>query len=315
MANKLKRLGIVVPCFNEEQILDDTFIKLKTKLEFLISNFIVSDNSFICFVDDGSKDTTWDLILNFTKESIVRGVKLSTNFGHQNALTAGMLLMKNESDFLITLDADLQDDIDVFEEMISKYIDGNLIVYGVREDRNTDSFFKRITAQGFYKLMYKMKIKSVYNHADFRLVDSRVLNELERFNEVFLFLRGIFPSLGFKSCSVFYTRKERLAGETKYPFRKMLSFAWNGITSFSTTPLKIIFYLGLFMFFCCIILGFWVLYLFLNDMVVKGWASSLLINLIFAGMNMISLGVIGEYVGKTYQEVKKRPRYIVETVL
>lgn len=315
MENKLKILGVVVPCYNEEKILNDTYVKLSKKLIDLISNNKVSKNSFICFVDDGSSDQTWNLINKFSKNQFIKGIKLSTNFGHQNALTAGMILMKSESDFIITLDADLQDDIDVFEDMIDKYLEGNLIVYGVRDNRNSDTIFKKTTAQFFYKLLYFMNVKSVYNHADFRLVDSRVLAEFEKYNEVFLFLRGIFSSIGFQSCSVYYTRKERLAGETKYPFKKMLAFAWNGITSFSITPLKIIFYIGIFMFLSSIVLGGWVLFLFINDMVVRGWASSLLISLIFSGINMISLGIIGEYVGKTYQEVKKRPRYIIETVV
>ena len=315
MLTNSKTIGIVLPCYNEEAVLLNSFNLLQEKIYSLIELKLISDKSFLCFVDDGSKDKTWDLIQNIADNNTVRGIKLSTNFGHQNALVAGLLTMKSEADCLISLDVDLQDDIDVLDEMIRLYNKGNLIVSGVRDNRDNDTFFKKITAQFFYKLMIFMKVKTIYNHADFRLVDSRVLNEFERFNEVSLFLRGIFPLLGFQTANVYYTRKNREAGETKYPLRKMLSFAWNGITSFSTAPLKLIFSLGIVMFFMSIFIGFWVVFASINGHVIKGWASSLLLNLLFAGINMISLGVIGEYIGKIYQEVKHRPRYIIEKVI
>lgn len=315
MLTNSKTIGIVLPCYNEEAVLLNSFNLLQEKIHSLIELKLISDKSFLCFVDDGSKDKTWDLIQKIANNNTVRGIKLSTNFGHQNALVAGLLTMKSEADCLISLDVDLQDDIDVLDEMIRLYNKGNLIVSGVRDNRDNDTFFKKITAQFFYKLMIFMKVKTIYNHADFRLVDSRVLNEFERFNEVSLFLRGIFPLLGFQTANVYYTRKNREAGETKYPLRKMLSFAWNGITSFSTAPLKLIFSLGIVMFFMSIFIGFWVVFASINGHVIKGWASSLLLNLLFAGINMISLGVIGEYIGKIYQEVKHRPRYIIDKVI
>ena len=315
MKTSSKTIGVILPCYNEEAVLLNSYAVLQKKMVDLKDKGLITKESFLCFVDDGSKDLTWDIIEKFSNGNIVRGIKLSTNFGHQNALVAGLLTMKSEADCLISIDVDLQDDIDVFDEMIRLYSEGNLIVSGVRDNRENDTFFKRVTAQLFYKLMIFMKVKTVYNHADFRLVDSRVLNELDRFNEVSLFLRGIFPLIGFKTTNVYYTRKNRVAGETKYPLRKMLSFAWNGITSFSTAPLKLIFSLGIFMFLISIIIGCWVIVASFNGHVIKGWASTLLLNLLFAGLNMVSLGVIGEYIGKIYQEVKQRPRFIIEKVL
>ena len=315
MKTSSKTIGVILPCYNEEAVLLNSYAVLQKKMVDLKDKGLITKESFLCFVDDGSKDLTWDIIEKFSNGNIVRGIKLSTNFGHQNALVAGLLTMKSEADCLISIDVDLQDDIDVFDEMIRLYSEGNLIVSGVRDNRENDTFFKRVTAQLFYKLMIFMKVKTVYNHADFRLVDSRVLNELDRFNEVSLFLRGIFPLIGFKTTNVYYTRKNRVAGETKYPLRKMLSFAWNGITSFSTAPLKLIFSLGIFMFLISIIIGCWVVVASFNGHVIKGWASTLLLNLLFAGLNMVSLGVIGEYIGKIYQEVKQRPRFIIEKVL
>ena len=315
MKTSSKTIGVILPCYNEEAVLLNSYAVLQKKMVDLKDKGLITKESFLCFVDDGSKDLTWDIIEKFSNGNIVRGIKLSTNFGHQNALVAGLLTMKSEADCLISIDVDLQDDIDVFDEMIRLYSEGNLIVSGVRDNRENDTFFKRVTAQLFYKLMIFMKVKTVYNHADFRLVDSRVLNELDRFNEVSLFLRGIFPLIGFKTTNVYYTRKNRVAGETKYPLRKMLSFAWNGITSFSTAPLKLIFSLGILMFLISIIIGCWVVVASFNGHVIKGWASTLLLNLLFAGLNMVSLGVIGEYIGKIYQEVKQRPRFIIEKVL
>lgn len=309
------KLGIVLPCFNEEEILLISAKKLEDKLVELIHKNKISSESFICFVDDGSRDKTWEIIANLTNNSMFKGIKLATNFGHQNAILAGMFTCKEDADCLITIDADLQDDITVFEGMIDAYYDGNLIVYGVRDNRDNDTFFKKITAESFYKLMQLMRVKSIYNHADFRFVDSRVVKELEKFNEVSLFLRGIFPLLGFKSSCVYYKRISRVAGETKYPLKKMISFAWNGITSFSIAPLRFIFYIGLIMFTLSVIYGIFVFIDFINGNTIKGWTSSLLVNLLFSGLNMICLGIIGEYIGKIYQEVKRRPRYIIEETL
>lgn len=314
MINSIKaiRLGVILPCYNEEEVLNLSAEKLRNKMNFLIENKLISDDSYICFVDDGSRDSTWTLIEHLTEDELFKGIKLATNFGHQNAILAGMLTCKDKADCIITIDADLQDDIEVFEQMIDQYHQGSLIVYGVRDNRDNDTFFKRFTAEAFYKLMQKMKVKSIYNHADFRFIDVRVLYELEKFNEVSLFLRGIFPLIGFKTSCVYYKRDVRLAGETKYPVSKMLSFAWNGITSFSTTPLKAIFYIGIAMFLISMFFGLWVMIAALSGHAVKGWSSTLLVNLVFSGINMICLGIIGEYTGKIYQEVKRRPRFIID---
>jgi len=308
-------LTVVLPCYNEQFVLKMTAQKLQDKFHDLVNKKLISEQSFICFVDDGSKDKTWEIIQDLAVNSIFKGVKLATNFGHQNAILAGMITCKSQADCIITIDADLQDDIEVFDDMIHAYNEGNLIVYGVRNNRDSDTLFKKFTAQSFYKLMRWMKVKSVYNHADFRFIDSRVITELEKFNEVSLFLRGIFPLIGFKSTNVYYSRSPRLAGETKYPVSKMISFAWNGITSFSTTPLRFIFYIGLIMFLFSTFFGLWVAFVTIQGHTIKGWSSTLLVNLIFSGINMICLGIIGEYVGKIYQEVKKRPRYIVDQVI
>jgi len=302
------KLGVILPCYNEEEILLTSSERLRQKLLELIHKQKITEDSYICFVDDGSKDSTWEIIQDLSESSFFQGVKLATNFGHQNAILAGMFTCQDSADCLITIDADLQDDIDVFEQMLDAYYAGNLIVYGVRDNRDTDTFFKKITAQSFYILMQWMKVKSIYNHADFRFIDSRVVKELEKFNEVSLFLRGIFPLIGFKSTSVYYKRFSREAGQTKFPLKKMLSFAWNGITSFSTAPLRLIFFTGLIMFLVSLVFGTWVLITFISGNTIKGWTSSLLVNLVFSGLNMICLGIIGEYIGKIYQEVKKETK-------
>ncbi len=311
--NVTHKLGIIVPCYNEEAILHYSAGKLKDFIEGLIKKQILDPASFICFVDDGSKDKTWPMIEELVKESpVFKGIKLSANFGHQNALIAGMFSEKYNADCLITIDADLQDDIEVMEKMIEDFNLGSKIVYGVRDNRDNDTFFKKFTAQSFYKLMEAMKVRTVYNHADFRLVASDVIEHLEKFGEYSLFLRGIFPLLGFNYSCVYYKRNKRIAGETKYPFHKMLSFAWNGITSFGTSPLRVIFYIGILMFFVSVVLGVWVILSILFGKIIQGWASTLLLNLTFSGINMICLGIIGEYIGKIYQEVKSRPRFIIE---
>jgi polyisoprenyl-phosphate glycosyltransferase len=312
--NQKVKLGIIVPCYNEEEILSYSAEKLEDYVSSLIQNGLVHKSSFICFVDDGSRDKTWSIIDTLVQKSeIFKGIKLSTNFGHQNALIAGMFSEKTNADCLITIDADLQDDIAVIEEMIKHYKQGSKVVYGVRDNRDSDTFFKKFTAQSFYRLMSAMKVKTVYNHADYRLMDSQVIEYLERYEEVSLFLRGIVPLIGFKTSSVYYKRNIRIVGETKYPFRKMLGFAWGGITSFSTTPLRVIFFIGIFMFLASVAIGLWVIISIIYGKTIQGWASSLLLNLTFSGINMICLGIMGEYIGKIYQEVKRRPRFIIET--
>jgi glycosyltransferase involved in cell wall biosynthesis len=313
---KIPVLAIIVPCYNEEEMFPETCSSLLKLLEVLVKNQKIQPNSFICFVNDGSKDKTWDLIFAACEKNSnqLKGIKLSTNFGHQNALMAGMMTMRSECDCMITIDADLQDDISVIETMIDKYSEGFKVVYGVRNKRNSDTFFKRFTAKLFYRLMQKMKVKTIYNHADFRLMDKIVADQLALFGEVNIFLRGMFPLIGFSSTEVLYDRKERLAGETKYPLRKMLNFAWDGITSFSTYPLRLIFLMGVFIFFLSIVLTIWAFIPTFKGEAIHGWASTVIPIFVFAGLQMISIGLIGEYVGKIYKEVKARPRFIIENI-
>ncbi|GGD63557.1 glycosyl transferase [Emticicia aquatilis] len=278
-------------------------------------NAITADSK-ICFVNDGSRDSTWIIIDSICKrDSNIIGLKLSRNFGHQAALVAGLLHHKNQFDCYVSIDADLQDDLRAIDGMLEKYNEGSKIVYGVRNDRSTDSFFKRFTAETFYKLMQRMGVPTVYNHADFRLIDNQVLNEFSNFGETNLFIRGIIPMIGFQSDKVYYKRLEREAGESKYPLRKMLIFAWNGITSFSTVPMKLVLWFGIFNFVFAMGITVWVLICKLFGFTVQGWTSIVLPMTFFSGSNMIAIGLIGEYVGKIYEEVKARPRYIIETVL
>jgi glycosyltransferase involved in cell wall biosynthesis len=278
-------------------------------------NAITADSK-ICFVNDGSRDSTWIIIDSICKrDSTIIGLKLSRNFGHQAALVAGLLHHKNQFDCYVSIDADLQDDLRAIDGMLEKYNEGSKIVYGVRNDRSTDSFFKRFTAETFYKLMQRMGVPTVYNHADFRLIDNQVLNEFSNFGETNLFIRGIIPMIGFQSDKVYYKRLEREAGESKYPLRKMLIFAWNGITSFSTVPMKLVLWFGIFNFVFAMGITVWVLVCKLFGFTVQGWTSIVLPMTFFSGSNMIAIGLIGEYVGKIYEEVKSRPRYIIESVL
>ena len=267
-------------------------------------------------MNDGSRDSTWIIIDSICKrDSTIIGLKLSRNFGHQAALVAGLLHHKNQFDCYVSIDADLQDDLRAIDGMLEKYNEGSKIVYGVRNDRSTDSFFKRFTAETFYKLMQRMGVPTVYNHADFRLIDNQVLNEFSNFGETNLFIRGIIPMIGFQSDKVYYKRLEREAGESKYPLRKMLIFAWNGITSFSTVPMKLVLWFGIFNFVFAMGITVWVLVCKLFGFTVQGWTSIVLPMTFFSGSNMIAIGLIGEYVGKIYEEVKSRPRYIIESVL
>jgi polyisoprenyl-phosphate glycosyltransferase len=312
----MPKLLLVVPCYNEQEILNQTYQSLSNYYSELISNKIIDTESKICFVNDGSRDKTWEIIDDICKkDSRIIGIKLSRNFGHQGALVAGLLHHKDQFDCYISIDADLQDDMRAIEGMLEKYNLGAKIVYGVRNDRTTDSFFKRFTAETFYKIMQKMGVPVVFNHADFRLIDNQVLDEFSNFKEFNLFIRGIIPMIGFQSDKVFYKRFEREAGESKYPLRKMLIFAWNGITSFSTVPMKLVLWFGILNFVFALGLGVWVLVSKFFGFTVQGWTSILLPMTFFSGSNMIAIGLIGEYIGKIYEEVKGRPRYIIEKVV
>lgn len=306
-------LFIVIPCYNEEEVLPVTAPMFKEKLASMIVNGLVADNSKILFVNDGSKDRTWEVLCGLCEsDAIFTAVKLSRNRGHQNALLAGLMEAKEDADITISIDCDGQDDINAMDEMVKAYLDGCEIVYGVRNNRTSDTFFKRTTAQGYYKILNALGGEVVYNHADYRLVSSRVLSELANYKEVNLFLRGMFPMIGFKSTCVEYSRHERLAGSSKYPLSKMLALAFDGITSFSVKPIRIITALGAVTVMLSIILILYALISWITGHVVAGWASSFIGTTLIGGIQLISLGVIGEYVGKIYMETKGRPRYIVE---
>lgn len=316
MENRKTVLSIVVPCYNEQEVIDETAKQLSVVLNDLIKDGSVSSKSFILFVNDGSKDETWEKISVLHKSNpLVCGVNLAKNTGHQNALMAGLFTAKSISDVMVTIDADLQDDITAIKGMITEYFNGNEVIYGVRSSRKKDTFFKKFTAQLFYKFMSFLGVQTVYNHADYRMMSKRAVEYLFEFRERNLFLRGIVPLIGFKSSTVYYERHERFAGETKYPFSKMLNFAIDGVTSFSVKPLRIIFIVGFLFLFLTIIAGIYVLYQYFNHNVVSGW-SSLILSLWFIGsIVIISLGIIGEYIGKIYTEVKGRPRFNIESVL
>lgn len=305
-------LYVVIPCYNEEEVIDETTRQLTRKIGNLIEENKISKNSKVMYVNDGSKDKTWKKIKSINKENeLFTGITLTRNRGHQNALLAGLLTAKKYADVIISMDADLQDDINVIDEMLDKYKSGNDIVYGVRSSRKKDSFFKRVTAENYYKIMKLLGVDCVYNHADYRLTSKRVLDELENFKEVNLFLRGIFPLLGYKSDIVYYERKERVAGKTKYPLKKMLNFAWDGITSFSVKPLRLICTLGFLILFVSIIIIIYSIIRKLTGNTVSGWTFLSTSIWFIGGLQMISIGIIGEYIGKIYSETKQRPRYII----
>lgn len=304
---------IVVPCYNEEEILQKTFSELSNLLTSMIDDGLVFPKSKILFVDDGSRDQTWKLIYKETlKNGMIKGVKLSRNVGHQNAILAGIHIATESSDAIITIDADLQDDIYVMREFIEKYQLGYEVIYGVREKRDSDTFFKRFTAESFYKLMNKMGVELIYNHADYRLLSKRAAEYLQGYEEVNMFLRGIIPLLGFRSTKVFYERKERTAGVSKYPLRKMLSFAFNGITSFSVTPIRLVLVGGLVSFFISLFFALYFLSLKFFGNTELGWTSLITSIWLIGGLQLIAIGLIGEYIGKIYKESKRRPKYIVD---
>lgn len=310
------KLYLVIPCYNEEAVLPETAKRLKEKYEALMASGKISVDSKIVFVNDGSKDNTWALIEALHREDpVFRGICLSRNKGHQNALMAGLMTVKDECDAAISMDADLQDDINAIDAMVDKYAEGCEVVYGVRSSRKKDTFFKRTTAQAFYKLMRAMGVETVYNHADYRLMSSRALNALSEFDEVNLFLRGIVPLVGFKSAEVTYERGERFAGESKYPLKKMIAFATEGITSMSVRPIRMIATLGLLVFLASIgVLIYSIVRKFTGD-TVPGWAFLAVSIWALGGIQLLAIGVIGEYIGKIYLETKHRPKYIVSEYL
>lgn len=313
----MDKLAIVVPCYNEEEVLKIASSALRGVLEDLISKGKISDDSFILFVNDGSTDRTWELIEEEHAAYPMRvcGVKLAGNVGHQFALTAGLLTAKDMSDVTVSIDADLQDDVTVIEEMMDKYHDGCDIVYGVRKERKTDTFFKRTTAQAFYKLMNLMGVKTVYNHADFRLMSKRAVEEFSKYKETNLFLRGMIPLIGYRTDNVYYDRKERIAGESKYPMKKMLALAFNGISSFSVKPISLIMGVGMFIIFLSVLAAIYALISYFTGHVVQGWTSLILSIWFLGGMQLIAIGMVGQYIGKIYIEVKGRPRYNIEKIL
>ena len=308
-----KTLYIVLPCFNEEAVLHETSRQLLKLMKGMKSEAIVSAQSRIVFVDDGSKDKTWDIISRLCDDyEDILGIKLSANVGHQNALWGGLMTVADECDCAITIDADLQDDIHAIPEMVRHFNEGCEIVYGIRKKRDSDTFFKRTSALAFYKLMQKLGTNIIYNHADFRLMSKKAIKALADFDERNLFLRGMIPLLGFKSAHVYYDRIERFAGETKYSLKKMLSFAFNGITSFSITPIRLISAFGAIV---CLFSLFMAIYAFIQKIAghtSEGWASLMISIWFFGGVQLLSLGLVGEYIGKIYKEVKHRPRYIIE---
>ena len=309
-------LAIVVPCYKEEAVLEETTTRLTELMDSMINEKLISERSFILFVNDGSKDNTWPLIVSYHEiNKHVKGVNLACNVGHQNALWAGMSVAVEKSDMIVSIDADLQDDVNAISKMVKKYHEGCDVVYGVRNERKTDSFFKRNTALAFYKLMHIMGAKTVYNHADFRLLSKRALKFLLQFKERNLFIRGLVPLLGYKTDNVYYNRAERFAGESKYPLSKMLNFAIDGITSFSVKPIRLIMILGVCFIFIAFCVLAWILYSYFTGITVKGWSSLMLSIWFCSGCVLMGLGIVGEYIGKIYIESKQRPRYNIEAIL
>lgn len=307
------KLAIIIPCYDEEAVLPETSKLFLGKIKQLVKKKKISNQSQILFVDDGSRDKTWQIICDLAnKDTHYCGIRQSRNRGHQNAVLAGLMEAKTrEFDVTISIDCDGQDDIDAMDKMIDAYRSGCDVVYGVRNNRQSDAFFKRFTAQAFYKLMRWMGADTVYNHADYRLVSKRVLDEFANYKEVNIFLRGLFPLVGFKSTSVYYERQERVAGKSHYPLSKMIALAINGITSLSIKPIRIISGLGFVLSFISFVMLVWVLVTFIMGKSIAGWTSTNVLLCLFSGVQLLSIGVVGEYVGKTYMESKHRPRYII----
>ncbi|MBR3509165.1 MAG: glycosyltransferase family 2 protein [Lachnospiraceae bacterium] len=313
----MDKLAIVIPCYDEEEVIKITSKALRDLLKELIQKEKIAADSFLLFVDDGSKDRTWDLIEEEHKTFPiqVQGLKLARNVGHQYALTAGILTAKEHCDFMVSIDADLQDDIHAMEEMIDLFHAGNDIVYGVRRERKTDTFFKRVTAQSFYRLLKSMGVNSIYNHADYRLMSRRAAEQFSKYQETNLYLRGMIPLIGYSSEKVYYDRKERVAGKTKYPLKKMLSLAFNGISSFSIKPISMVLNLGVVIIFLSIIAAIYALISYVTGNVEPGWTSLILSIWFLGGLQLLAIGLVGQYIGKIYMEVKHRPRYHIEQVL
>ena len=308
------RLFCVIPCYNEQEVLPETSKRIRVKMQQLVSEGKISADSRVVFVNDGSKDETWNIISQLHQtDPLFQGINLSRNRGHQNALIAGLMTVRQICDMAISMDADLQDDINAMDEMVDKYLGGIDIVYGVRSSRAKDTFFKKFTAESFYKMMNALGANTVYNHADYRLMSRRALEGLSEFHEVNLFLRGMVPMVGYSSDVVYYERAERFAGESKYPLKKMLQFATEGITSLSTKPIRMITGLGFFIFLVSIIVLIYCLIRYANGNTIQGWTTTVLSVWAIGGLIMISLGIIGEYIGKIYLESKNRPRFIIES--
>ncbi len=309
-------LYLVVPCYNEEEVLDETTKRLNEKLTGMIERGKISEKSRILYVNDGSKDQTWIIIRRLHEEyPYVSGLNLSRNRGHQNAVLAGLMYAKEHADVAISLDADLQDDVNAIDEMMDKYYAGNDVVYGVRSSRKKDTFFKKTTAEGFYKIMGWMGVDIVFNHADYRLMSKRVLEQLENYKEVHLFLRGMIPLIGYPSDTVYYERHERFAGESKYPLKKMLAFAFDGISSFSVKPIRFIVWLGFTVFLISIAMLIYSVVRHALGHTVLGWSSLIVSIWALGGLQLLSIGIIGEYVGKVYMETKGRPKYAIQDIL
>lgn len=309
----MTKLYLAIPCYNEEEVLRDSAGKLLNKYNSLMEQNKITPDSKIVFIDDGSKDRTWEIIKELhEKNPVYQGIKLSRNRGHQNALLCGLMTLKDKADAVISIDADLQDDINAFDAMLEKYEAGCDVVYGVRSKRETDTFFKRFTAEAFYKILNKMGAKVIFNHADFRLMSKRALAAFSQYKETNIFLRGMVPLVGYKSDIVTYERFERLAGESKYPLKKMLALAWEGITSLSIQPIRMITWLGAIIFIISIIMIIYSLISLIAGTAVSGWASTLCSIWALGGLQLLAIGIIGEYIGKIYLEAKHRPRFIVE---
>lgn len=312
----MKTLYIVIPCYNEEEVLPETERRLTDKLIRMMDDGVISRKSRMVFVDDGSKDTTWELITGYYHENpLVLGVKSSRNRGHQNALLEGLFTVKDYCDMVISMDADLQDDIEVLDEFVKQYYDGCEIVYGTRSTRKTDTFFKRFTAESYYKLLSSMGVEIVYNHADYRLMSRRAIEALMEYKEVNLFLRGIVPMIGFKTGVVSYARSSRFAGKSKYPLGKMLAFAMDGITSLSIKPIRFIMTMGVTVFFISIIFLIHTFVGYFQDRTIEGWATTIVSIWALGGLQLLAIGIIGEYIGKIYLETKGRPRFFVDQFL